>query len=284
MRYLPTRGSLLSYIAVIGLTSFSPILQAAMLLAAISPVIWAESAHANTIPGVGTVVKKLKSKSTIVVPSDDNGETRLTGLTPGEYSIRLIEGAEEVIMKVGRDGRLAYILYEDVKLASPVADEPRMRQRPQLPVVLRWIEQIKFNGGKSGVKGAFSIAFAGPCDEPPCPVAIKPGGMIDLNNHVVEQLSNGTAHSLEVAHIIAAERNRNGPFTGIEDFALRVCTQTDVDFSQSSIKMGDILIIVLPRSGTKSNLAGFQCRRDEEGIFNLYGKKHNYVGHVTLLR
>jgi hypothetical protein len=46
--------------------------------------------------------------------SDAGGEVRLTGLAPGEYSVKLFGGREETSLRVGQDGRLAFVAYEDI--------------------------------------------------------------------------------------------------------------------------------------------------------------------------
>jgi hypothetical protein len=289
----PSRKITATLLAAAGLSSLSPMQQGAALLTAAGAALWASPALAtNNIPGVGTIVKKNpgpgclmspgKDSSAepsrtgcVIAPSDANGETRLTGLEPGTYSVRLVEGAEETMMKVGDDGKLAFVAYEDIKTAEPQRRKVQTKQlkayrNGEQPVARRWAEQIAFDGN---------------CDEPgKCPPWGNPRLALDLNSANADQLMRGTSNSPDTAKVIIADREKNGAFKGIEDFAQRVCPIADVDFSQTSIRMGDLVVILTPRAGDKGGVPGFQCTRADEGRFNLFGKKHNYVGHVTLLR
>ncbi len=68
------------------------------------------------------------------------------------------------------------------------------------------------------------------------------------------------------------------------DFAQRVCPKVSVDFDLAPSRIGSTQIFA--RGGNPKS-AGFKCapaRPGETPSFELYGKKHSYVGHVTLLR
>lgn len=257
-----------SLLAALGLSSLSPMQQGAALVAAGTAALWASPALAqNQVPGVGIIVKKKPCCSPIIAPSDANGEVRLTGLEPGEYSVRVFEGAEEVTMRVGRDGRLAFVAWEDAKAADPRAADPRARRA--LPVVRRWAEQIAFDkGSPSGLAKTptqlHSRAFT-----------------VDVNASSVEELARETRNTPEAARAIVAERTRGGPFKDMIDFAQRVGPLAAVDFEDASVKFGEQTLLVKKGGDPKS--AGFKMGRGTSD-FSLFGKKHGYVGHVTLLR
>lgn len=275
-----TRTITASIIAALGLSSLSPLQQGAVIAVASTAALWASPALAqNTIPGVGTVVKKKPGDAAFITPSDANGETRITGLEPGTYSVRVFEGEQAVPMKVGRDGRLAFVTHEDADAPAARANDPRVRRAK--PVVRRWAEQIPFEGGKSS--GAVLDAGAGNSAGDPTCSADKPcaSGIVSLAGIEVRRLVEATGISPEAARSIVSERAKHGPFKGLIDFAQRVCPQTDVDFQDASIRFGDEALMV--RRGTNPKSPGFKCAR-ASGEVEVFGKKHNYVGHVTLLR
>lgn len=278
----PSRKFTAAALAALGLSSLSPVQLGAALIAAGTAALWASPALAqNQIPGVGIVVKH--GRSATIAPSDANGEVRLTGLEPGEYSVRVFEGAEEVPMRVGRDGRLAFVAWEDAKAPDPRAADPRARRA--LPVVRRWAEQIAFGDGRDTTAILAKPGpglVDGPCDEPPCPFRPRQAGLIDVNTSPAEELVPGLVNSPGAARAIVAERNSGGPFKGLVDFARRVCPKVAVDFEDASIKFADQTMLVRRGTGSPKN-AGFKCARGT-GELELLGKKHNYVGHVTLLR
>lgn len=271
-----TRTITASIIAALGLSSLSPLQQGAVIAAASTVALWASPALAqNAIPGVGTVIKKWPGSLPIITPSDANGETRLTGLAPGTYSVRVFEGEQEVPMKVGRDGRLAFVAYEDTDGRATKENDPRVRRAK--PTARRWAEQIPFEDGKGS--GAVLDAGAGDaaCSaDKPCP-----SGIVSLAGIKARRLVDATGISPEAARIIVSERDKHGPFKGLIDFAQRVCPQTDVDFQDASIRFGDETLMV--RRGSDPKNPGFKCVR-AGGDVEVFGKKHNYVGHVTLLR
>jgi hypothetical protein len=211
----PSRKITATLLAAAGLSSLSPMQQGAALLTAAGAALWASPALAtNNIPGVGTIVKKNpgpgclmspgKDSSAepsrtgcVIAPSDANGETRLTGLEPGTYSVRLVEGAEETMMKVGDDGKLAFVAYEDIKTAEPQRRKVQTKQlkayrNGEQPVARRWAEQIAFDGN---------------CDEPgKCPPWGNPRLALDLNSANADQLMRGTSNSPDTAKVIIADR------------------------------------------------------------------------------
>ena len=59
----------------------------------------------------------------IVAPSDGKGEVRLTGLEPGTYTVQVFGGAQEVPMKVGPDGTLAFVNGPDMRILDSSFNE-----------------------------------------------------------------------------------------------------------------------------------------------------------------
>lgn len=264
----PSRKAVAATLAALGLSSLSPVQQGAALVAAGTVALWASPALAQVgVPGVGVVVKKKPGNAPIIAHADAKGETRITGLEPGLYTVRVFEGAQEVPMRVGSDGRLAFKAWEDVARPDPRAADPRARRA--LPVVRRWAEQIPFDPAPSGIQ---LLAIAG---RPP------KNAIIDINAADGARLTEGTAITREGVAAIAAERARNGPFTDLLDFARRTCPQTAIDFEDASIRFGGDTMLVWRGGDPKA--PGFKCARGT-GEMELFGKKHNYVGHVTLLR
>lgn len=273
----PTRTFTASLVAALGLASLSPLQQGAIIASAGVAALWTSPAMAVAgIPGIGSVIKKKPGNAPIIAPSDANGETRLAGLEPGTYSVRVLEAEQEVPMKVGRDGRLAFVVHEDASGRAPRTREPGGRRGK--PLVRRWAEQIPFEGDNTG--GVILDAVhedAGCSDDKSCDAGIQ-----ILAGIRAPRLAEATGVSLEVANVIISERDRNGPFKGLIDFAQRICPQADVDFQDASIRFGSDTMLVNRGNGSPKN-AGFKCARGD-GEFELFGKKHNYVGHVTLLR
>lgn len=111
--------------------------------------------------------------------------------------------------------------------------------------------------------------------------------MIDLNNlngdRAIETLGVDRA-------VIAAirEAQTRGAFTSAEDFALRICSRTSVTFRQSAMRVGTIEYRSTPvrdqRRLANQRLAPvFSCVAGS-GTYDVVGRAHNYVGHVTLLK
>ena len=272
MTMTTSRKTAAAALAALGLSSLSPVQQGAALVAAGTAALWASPALAQGgIPGVGLVVKRKPGNAPIIAPSDANGEVRLTGLEPGEYSVRVVEGAEETPLRVGRDGRRAFTAWEDAKAPDPRAADPRARRA--LPVVRRWAEQIAFDKG-SGPEG--------PASRICCTGWIIPLiALINVNTSDVAAIARETRNTPEAARAIVAERTRGGPFKDMIDFARRVGPLAAVDFEDASVKFGEQTLLV--QRGGDPKQAGFKMGRGTSD-FSLFGTKHIYVGHVTLLR
>ncbi len=274
--------------AALGLTSLTPVQQGAALIAAGAAALRASPAlAANTIPGVGTVIKKKPGDSPIIAPSDANGEVRIIGLEAGDYEIAPLRLTAAAPVRytggiVGPDGRLAFVVRENIKKASPNAAS-KGRRRPVDPVVERWAEPIAF------------IDAAAP---PPPPEAAGgpwcPPGILcewskaDLSTASAQQIADRTGTSMQSAVHIVTMREKGGRYASIEDFARRNCPTMAIDMSRGGMQVGDVTVLF---AGTQakgaaagSQLPGFQCDPRGGNQFSLYGKKHNYVGHVTLLR
>ena len=262
---MASRKTAAAALAALGLGSLSPVQQGAALFVAAGAALWSSPALASTtIPGVGFVIKKKPGNAPIIAPTDANGETRITGLEPGLYTVRVFEGAQEVPMRVGRDGRLAFKAWEDIKLSDSRVADPRARRA--LPVVRRWAEQIADDAPCSGPRGCGGLTAT---------------DAMDVNQADGSRLTDGTAITREGVAVIVAERVRNGPFSDLVDFARRTCPQAAIDFSDASVRFGTDTMLV--KRGLNPKNPGFKCARGT-GEMELFGKKHNYVGHVTLLK
>ena len=251
-------------LAVLGLSALSPVQQGSVALTVAGAALWSAPAMAQSnIPGVGTVVKKKPGDAAIIAPTDASGEVRLTGLTPGEYEVKLFGNSKPVTMTAGKDGRLAFVALRDVKGGpSPRAMDPRARRA--LPVVREWVERCCDNYDPPESRAAFDVTAPMP----------------DVNTSTAEQLMAGTNNSQKTAGFIVAERERGGPYKDPLDFARRVGGTVSVDFGYSSVRIGDTTIIA---RGGEPKANGFKAVRGS-GVVELYNAKHNYVGHVTLLR
>lgn len=253
-------------LAAMGLSALSPMQQGALTLSVAAAAMWAAPAMATIgIPGVGIVVKKKPGNAPIILPSDKDGIVRLTGLEPGEYEVKLLGNSAPVTMKVGRDGKLAVTALRDVK-GGPDVKSADPRARRALPVVREWLEPVAF--GEEGGSGTIIAIVAAAAQAP------------DVNTSTVEQLMRGTNNSREAAALIVAERKKGGPYKDPLNFAQRVGKSVTVDFGYSSVRIGDTMIIA---RGVDPKNPGFKTVVGS-GVVELYGKKHNYVGHVTLLR
>ena len=208
--------------------------------------------------GRAIVVKMQTGDGSILAASDANSEVRLTGLEPGTYSVRVVEGAQQTPIRVGPDGRMAFVAWQETKGPDPEATDPRARRA--LPVVRRWAEQIAFD--KVSAPSAACKSCTGV-------IMGSRAISVDVNASSAEELARETRNTSEAARAIVAERNSGGPFKGV------------VDFEDASIKFGDQTMLVQRGSDPKN--PGFKCARGT-GELELFGKKHNYVGHVTLLK
>lgn len=278
-------------IAALGLSALSPVQQAGVALSVGAAALWATPALASLgIPGVGSIIKS--GPRIIIAPSDANGEVRLTGLEPGDYTVQVFGGQQPVPLRVGRDGRLAFVAYEDVKRADPAAADPRARRAP--PVVRRWAEQIPFDGsgGKLPDKAvvldlrqSFTISPPVPCARPVpgvasfCPGRIR--NFIDVNASSAEEMRRlAPTLSAEAAAFIVAERTRGGAFKDAQNFASRVCAKVAIDFDDASLQMGATTIVM--KTGNPKSPGWKSEPRDN--VVRLFGSRLSYVGHVTLLR
>jgi hypothetical protein len=111
--------------------------------------------------------------------------------------------------------------------------------------------------------------------------------MVDLNNlngdRAIETLGVDRA-----AIAAIREAQTRGAFTSAEDFALRVCTKTSVTLRGSAMRIGTIEYRSAPqrdprRSAVVRLAPVFSCAAGS-GAYEVAGRAHNYVGHVTLLR
>ena len=250
-------------LAAIGLSALSPVQQAGALLSVAGAAMWAAPAMAVAgIPGIGLVIKRKPGNAPIIVPSDNNGIVNLTGLEPGEYEIKLLGINRPTTMKVGPDGKLAFVALRDVKGGpDPKSADPRARRA--LPVVREWVEPVP------ELKGASVIV-----------ALLANAEMPDVNTSTIEQLMRGTNNSRKAAASIVAEREKGGLFKDPLDFAQRVGSSVPVDFGYSSVRIGDTTIIA---RGADPKAAGFKMVPGS-GVVELYGKPFPYVGHVTLLK
>lgn len=266
----------------LALSCLTPVQQGAVIIAASTATLSSTPALAQQtgIPGVGLVVKKKPGNAPIIIPGDANGEVRLIGLEPGDYEIeplRLTAAApvrNTSITKVGPDGKLAFVILQGDapqakaglkkcvgrKLAARLCGEADGLQ----------IEQIAFDGpgGKLpdnavvlNYRQAFTISPPIPCAPPrPGMVSNCPGrirSFIDVNaSPEAEMIRLAPTLSPEAAKIIAAERARK-PFSGLGDFARRVCSRVAVDFDDAAVQMGSTSIL-LKRGGNPKD-PGWKC-------------------------
>ena len=258
----------------LGLSILSPT-QWVMTGAALGAVAVAAPAWAQTgIPGVGVIIKKKPGNAPIVAPSDNNGVIRLSGLEPGDYEVKLIGEASPTHIKVGRDGVLT--------TRAVMSDDGKDRS----------IEDLT---GKDVKADTFDLKALFAYDRPNMPRAMRgqpPARpmarprFVDVNASSAEEITKLTpTTSPDAAQAIVGERDKNGAYKDPIDFANRVCSKTSVDFGFAPTLIGNAQIVARGTSPGKTN--GFKCAptpRGADPTFELYGKKHNYVGHVTLLR
>lgn len=255
------RKSAATMLFTLGLAGLTPVQQSATLVAVGATAVWASPVMAVAgIPGVGLVIKKKPGNCcAIIAPSDANGETRLSGLEPGDYSVRVIDSDRQTMMRVPRDGRLSFAVQSSAG-GNPTGGDPgagRAMANGQL------VATPLLRGGGVFVALLAQLASA------------------DVNVSGLEDFAKNASPTPEAARIIVAERSKSGPYKDMIDFAQRVCPQTAVNFEDSSIKFGEQTMVV--KRGSDPKNPGFKCARGT-GEFELFGKKHNYVGHVTLLR
>ena len=255
--------------------TFAATALAALGLANITPAQWvvggavigagmvATPALAQTnIPGVGTVVKKKPGDAgSLIAPTDKNGVIRMTGLEPGDYEVSLIAEERVTAVTVGRDGEL---------FIRGVAEDDGSNRRVENLNGPRMTPEI------AALKGSSVLVAL---------LAAARGRTIDVNASSAAEIGRiAPTTSRESAAFIVAERTRGGAFKDPIDFANRVCPKTSVDFDLAPTRIGNTQIFA--RGGDpKAN--GFKCappRAGETPTFELYGRKHTYVGLVTFLR
>jgi hypothetical protein len=266
-------------LATFGLSSLTPVQQGAMLVTAGTAALWASPALAqNTIPGVGVIVKSNSGRGAIIVPSDANGEVRLTGLEPGDYTLQVPcsgprgchpwpERDFKTKVRVERDGRLALAAWEDSSRTAPGATAPSPR---------RWAQAIAFAGPGGhqpanavvlDMRAAFHVSPPIPCARP------RPGqpstcgrirNHVDVNASSAEEMTrHATTLTREAARVILAERTR-APFTDAGDFARRICPKVEIDFDDAAVRMGSTSILMKRSGDPKAN--GFKCGPREEAV------------------
>ncbi len=230
--------------------------------------------------------KSTANNNRIIVPAHKDTRVGISGLKPGDYLVGLVACASACNapqpMKVDEDGKLAFVVRREGGGGSnATAADPRARRA--LPVVRESVEQI---------------AHVDPCNPmsilcerdkglslPPIwiPIGVWLFGKanIDVNTASAEDLKRiDPKTSNEAQSLLVAERQKNGPFKDPQDFANRVCTKASVDFGVANVQIGNMLIVAMA-DDPKAN--GFKCAAGT-GEVEIYNRKHNYVGHVTLLR
>ena len=277
----------------------------------------------NAVPGVGAIITKKSDNRPIVAHSDGNGDVRIINLSPGDYSVKLFDGTDETMMRVGRDGRMAFATRESINRNGP----------RKLPVMRRWAEPIRFDVSATGVPGqpdtaglntdpavdakrkkgllTARTASAQPhdgmpavavildmkaqfSDTPPTPCAPPPPGMNStcLGAHPRDHI--------DVNRSIAREIARIAPSTDLEAATLIVTEREKngaykdaTDFARrictaTTIDFDDASIrmgdtTIIMQRGGEPKAAGFKCA-PQDNMVRLFQSRHAYVGHVTLLR
>ena len=281
-------------LAALGLSSVSPV-QLAATGAVLGFGVMATPALASSkpLPGTGVVIAYKKQPGYIqfssthkkqpgygvfqivVVPSDSDGMVLLMGLEPGAYDVSLIGEERATPVQVGRDGVLTI---------RAVAEDNGSNRRIEAIGPGTSTARVMAGGGQTeeagGLRGggAFFVAILA--------ARQNPDSVVDVNRSSAADIVRlAPTTSAEAAEFIVAERARGGPFIDPIDFAQRTCPRVSVDFDLAPTRIGNALIIA--RGNFHPKYAGFQCapaKRGEDPMLELYGKKHSYVGHVTLLR
>lgn len=226
----------------------------------------------------GAVIKRRYDDGVIIAPTDADGVVRLTGLEPGEYEANLIGDTVFILIQVGSEGRMAFAAKSEMTYPDPKATDPRARRA--LPLVRQWVEPVAFDSGGPDRISMVSYFMGNPLLSVIAARSAATPVVPDVNTSTAEQLMHGTNNSREAAAFIIADRDKNGAYENPLDFAQRVGKTVTVDFGYSSVRIGDTFIIA---RGGEPKAAGFKTIGGS-GVVELYGKKHNYVGHVTLLK
>jgi hypothetical protein len=109
--------------------------------------------------------------------------------------------------------------------------------------------------------------------------AMQPAdGMIDVNQASPRVLGTIRGLSQEAAIALVKDRER-APFSNAEDMAVRLCSRSSIDLSSTDLRIGRITY----SRNAETKAAGFKCTAGD-GAYEIMGRKHNYVGHVTLLK
>ena len=105
------------------------------------------------------------------------------------------------------------------------------------------------------------------------------GMLVNINTASQSELAAIKTIGPQVAQVIISERSK-GAFKDVNDFAVRSCGKTSVNFEETSIVITGTTIAY---RGGEPKAAGFRCAMGEPQ-YSVNNKKHNYVGHVTLLK
>lgn len=280
-------------LAALGLSSVSPV-QLAATGAVLGFGVMATPALASSkpLPGTGVVIAYKKQPGYIqfssthkkqpgygvfqivVVPSDSDGMVLLMGLEPGAYDVSLIGEERITPVQVARDGVLTI---------RAVAEDNGSNRRIEAIGPGNSTARVMAGGGQTEEAGGLR---GGGFDIQIINYRQKPDSVVDVNRSSAADIVRlAPTTSADAAEFIVAERARGGPFIDPIDFAQRTCPRVSVDFDLAPTRIGNALIIA--RGNFPPKYAGFKCapaKRGEDPMLELYGKKHSYVGHVTLLR
>lgn len=113
-------------------------------------------------------------------------------------------------------------------------------------------------------------------NQPPLPIILY----INMNKSSESDLASFSGIGAETARLIVLLRTQK-PFANAQDFAERVCSQASIDTGFES-RVAIATQQFSPRGG-EPKAAGFKCAMGEN-TYEASGKRHKYVGHVTLLR
>lgn len=105
------------------------------------------------------------------------------------------------------------------------------------------------------------------------------GMLININTASLSELAAIKTIGPQVAQVIITERNK-GAFKDVNDFAARTCGKASVNFEETSTVIAGTTIT---HRGEDPKNPGFRCAPGEPH-YSYDNKKHNYVGHVTLLK
>ena len=105
------------------------------------------------------------------------------------------------------------------------------------------------------------------------------GTAININTASQSELAAIKTIGPQVAQVIVTERSK-GVFKDVNDFAARACGKTSVNFEETSTVIAGTTIAY---RGGDPKQAGFRCAMGEPH-YSVDNKKHNCVGHVTLLK